>query len=207
MVFLGIFAITLFIMLLIAVSIYHISSISLTALGSAALEFALLFSVLEYLFLYKHMTRGEVTSSLGIGKAGLSLKNVGIGILIFLVLLAIEIFVGVISSVTGANISTNVQLLLASEPLWFYVFTFTITPLCEEALFRGMMVPRIGIIVSALLFGLSHSSYDSTFGIDMLVAFIFGVIAGWAFKRTKSLYPSIIAHGLVNLLAVAAFLF
>ena len=182
-------------------------STSPTALSSVALEFTLIATVLEYLFLYKRMSRHDVISSLGLGMSRLSIKNIGIGILIFLVMFLIELSLGTISAATGTGISTNVQLLLASEPLWFYFFTFTITPICEEVFFRGLMMPRLGIFLSAIIFGLSHSSYDSTFGIDMIFAFIFAVIAGWALKKTKSLYPSIIAHSLVNILAVIAYLF
>ncbi len=153
------------------------------------------------------MSAQEIVSALGIGRNRLSARNLFLGILIFLAIFAISLSTGIIGAITGTQISTNTSLILASEPLWFYIFTFTITPLCEEALFRGLMVPRLGIIISAIIFGLGHASYDSTFAIDVIVAIVFGLIAGWAFKKTKSLYPSMLAHGLVNLLAVVAFVF
>ena len=207
-VFFIIFMLVLFALSIIAAALYSLKiEGNLIALGSVATEFSFLLSVLVYMSTYKGMSRNEIISALGIGKGRLSLRNVGLGIAIFMIMLMLSYVVGIVSTVTNTKISTNTQLILASEPLWFYVFMFTLTPFCEEILFRGLMVPRIGIVISAILFGLGHANYGSTFGIDIIAAFIFGVIAGWAFKRTKSLYPSMIAHGLVNLLAVAAYIF
>ena len=49
-------------------------------------------------------------------------------------------------------------------------------------------------------------SYDSTFGVEIIAGFIFAILAGEVFRRTRSLYPSIVGHILVNALAVLAFL-
>ena len=103
---------------------------------------------------------------------------------------------------TGVQISTNVDVLLASAPLWFYAFSCIVAPLCEEVLFRGLMVPRLGIVVSALVFAALHASYDSTFAIEVIAALIFALIAGYVFRKTKSLYPSLVAHILVNTLTI-----
>ncbi len=207
-VFLILLAIMVFVMSLIAGALYYSGVItSETAAGSVALEFAFLFSVLAYLSFYKKMGSKEIISAVGLGRKSLTFRNVGIGVLIFAVMLILSILISVIGAATNTQINTNSQLVLASEPLWFYVFSFTLIPLFEELMFRAFMVPRLGIIVSALIFGLSHASYDSTFGIEMIAAFIFALIAGTVFKKTKSLYPSIVAHALVNALAVMAYVF
>ena len=77
-----------------------------------------------------------------------------------------------------------------------------IEPINEEIMFRGFLVPRIGIVASAIIFGLAHYSYMSTFGVEMLGALIFGLLAGYVFKRTKSIYPGIVAHIIVNTIAI-----
>ncbi len=177
------------------------------AAGSIAGEFGFLLSVLLYLRLYKHMSGGEIVSKLGLGRKSLSLKIIGIGLLVFLVIFIFEIAVSLTSAATNVAINPNTGILLAGEPLWFYLASIFLTPICEEVLFRAFMIPRIGIIISAVIFGLSHASYDSTFGIEMIAAFLFAMVAGYAFKKTRSLYPSIIAHILVNALAVVAFIF
>ena len=112
------------------------------------------------------------------------------------------------------------------------------------------MVPRLGIVLSSIIFGVGHLSYFSTsltpniwlqaialavatvglfycyklrswsyaasivivvllfmtgnLGIDVIAAVIFGLLAGYIFKKTNSLYPSIIAHALVNTLTIIA---
>ena len=87
----------------------------------------------------------------------------------------------------------------------FLLFSFLVAPINEEILFRGFMVPRIGILASAVLFSVPHLlSYSSVS--ELIAAFIFGIAAGYAFKKTGSLYPSIIAHALVNLISILPFI-
>ena len=110
--------------------------------------------------------------------------------------------ISILGSVVNTQINTNVNIVLSGAPIWFYIFVAIIEPINEEILFRGFMVPRLGIVISALIFGVLHSGYNSTFGIEIIAAFVFGIISGYVFKKTDSLYPSIIAHILVNTLAV-----
>lgn len=160
-----------------------------------------------YLMVYKRNTLAKCVDQLGIGLKRLSANKIMLGLGLFLAIFLLEIVIGAISSATNIQINTNSGILLASAPVWFYIVLVVVAPVSEEILFRGLMVPRLGIIISALLFGIGHAGYDSTFGIDIISAFIFGVLAGYAFKRTKSLYPSMIAHILVNLLALLAFIY
>ncbi len=147
----------------------------------------------------------EVPRCLGLSEDKLNLRMVLYGVILFLAIFAFEVSVGMLQGITGVQINTNVGLLLAGTPLWFLAFVAFVGPVCEEILFRGLLVPRIGIVLSAAIFGLLHYGYGSTLGIDIIAAFIFGVIAGYTYKKTGSLYPSILAHILVNLLAVIAF--
>lgn len=163
-------------------------------------------SVILYFKFYKKLNFKEMLSQLGLRRANLSWRMVGIGLLVFLVIFILDIAVSVLSSVLHMQINTNIGVLFAGSPLWFYIFAAVIEPINEEVLFRGFAVPRIGIVASTLIFGLLHSGYNSTFGIEVIAAFVFGIIAGYVFRRTKSLYPSIIAHILVNSIAVIALL-
>ncbi|MDE1846065.1 MAG: CPBP family intramembrane metalloprotease [Candidatus Micrarchaeota archaeon] len=153
----------------------------------------------------KGMNISQILDQLGLSRDKLSIKFVFLGILIFFALFVLELMVNLVSTITNVTINTNVNLLLQSAPIWFYVFTAIIAPVNEEIFFRGVLVPRFGIVLSAIFFGLLHSSYDSTFGIEIIAAIIFGIIAGYVFKKSKSLYPSIIAHVLLNSLAIFAF--
>ncbi|MDE1863938.1 MAG: CPBP family intramembrane metalloprotease [Candidatus Micrarchaeota archaeon] len=149
---------------------------------------------------------GEIVSDLGLSRDKISIKLLGVGILLFAIFLLLDLMAGLLGSITGVQINTNVDKIFGSAPLWVYIFISFIGPINEEILFRAFLVPRIGIIISALVFGILHAGYGSTFGVDMIAAFGFALVAGYVFKKTKSLYPSILAHMLVNLIAVLAIL-
>jgi membrane protease YdiL (CAAX protease family) len=66
----------------------------------------------------------------------------------------------------------------------------------EEAFFRGFLQPRVGLVISSVMFALSHFSY----GLPFLVVgvFTFSLVIGRAFARTGDLLPCIIAHGIFD---------
>ena len=157
------------------------------------------FLVFSYLLLKGRNIRG-IIQELGLGRKSFGAKYIGIGIGIFLIILLLELGTGIISSITGVPLPTNVGATLAGFPLFFYIFTFTIAPIDEEILFRGFLVPRLGIFLSALIFAILHFGYGSI--VEFAAALIFGLIAGYVFKKTKSLYATITAHALVNFLSI-----
>lgn len=77
-------------------------------------------------------------------------------------------------------------------------------PLVEETVFRGVLIERfavkwslsVGIVVSAILFGILHA--------DPVGAGVFGVITALLYLRTGSLWPGILIHGVNNLVALVA---
>lgn len=80
-----------------------------------------------------------------------------------------------------------------------------ITPICEETFFRGFALPAFakryglwgGILLSAALFSVFHLS------VGLIVpVFIFGIALGWLYARTGSIYPSIAAHAVQNVVAL-----
>ena len=146
--------------------------------------------------LHKRVPVGKITAELGLSRDRLTPRNIGYGILIFIAYLALVVAIGVFSSVTGISVNSNASSVLGLFPLWLLPFVMTIAPLNEEILFRGVMVPRIGIVLSALFFAGLHGGYASY--VEFAMALWFGLVAGYAFKRTKSLYPSLVTHMLVN---------
>lgn len=76
-----------------------------------------------------------------------------------------------------------------------------IAPFIEEMLFRGVFlrsfIPTYGwvksILYSSLLFGLFHMNIY-----QFVIATILGLISGWLYVSTKSLWPSIIEHAAYN---------
>jgi membrane protease YdiL (CAAX protease family) len=155
----------------------------------------------------KPVTLSSIIRQLGLSLDRLNFKIILIGIGLAIIIILLEFVVGIASYASNTQVNTNVGVLLMGAPLWFLFFTAAIEPINEEILFRGLFVPRLGIIVSAALFGAGHAGYDSTWAVDIIAAFVFGLIAGYAYKRTNSLYPGIIAHIIINTIGVLAFMY
>lgn len=87
--------------------------------------------------------------------------------------------------------------------------TLIFAPIIEELLFRGLIFPnnrRLGelfaVIMSGVFFGLWHQNLP-----QIVVTGTFGMFSAFLYLRTKSIYPSIIAHFLNNSIAVTRDLF
>ncbi|MEO8601375.1 MAG: type II CAAX endopeptidase family protein [bacterium] len=102
---------------------------------------------------------------------------------------------------TGGVVKESFQvppllLWLAGLPLSRKLLVVFVAMTVEEGFYRGFLQPRIGWIPSSILFALSHAGY----GLPTLMASVFAIslAIGWAFKRTGSLLPCIVAHGLFD---------
>lgn len=94
---------------------------------------------------------------------------------------------------------------------WVYVLgtSVLIPPLAEEVMARGYFRVRLvesygvmaGVVLAALVFGLSHTRYLAADG--MLLLFMLVILVnstGWTYlaQKTGSIIPSLVAHGLSN---------
>src|SRR5262249_59098604 len=62
--------------------------------------------------------------------------------------------------------------------------------------FRGFLQRRFGLIISSLLFAMSHFNYGLPF---MIVGvFTISLVIGRTFERTGDLLPCIVAHGIFD---------
>lgn len=170
---------------------------------------SLFFPLLAFSYLlYRGYDLKKIIDLFGLARGKLTLRNIMIGMLVFVILFLMEILLGLYSTITGTQINTNVSTLLGGAPLWFLVFAAVVAPINEEIFFRGFLVPRVGIVLAALLFAIPHLSYNSThfvfwfLQVEAIAAFIFGLLAGYVFKGTESLYPTIVAHILFNSLSL-----
>jgi membrane protease YdiL (CAAX protease family) len=70
--------------------------------------------------------------------------------------------------------------------------------ICEEALFRGVLQPRIGIVLTAILFAMIHTQYFLTpiFG----TIFVHGLVLG-VLRRHLNTTTAMVAHGSYDVLA------
>lgn len=174
--------------------------------ANSTIALSLLFpSVVFTYLLTRGRTLGEIVSGLGLNPSGLSLKAAAIGLALFLAIFLLQLAFSVFQVVTHIPLPTNVSMVLSGMPIYLLVFAAAVAPIDEEILFRGFLVPRIGIIPSALIFAAFHISYISIS--EFTAAFLFGLIAGYAFKKTRSLYTTIIGHALVNIVTILVLFF
>lgn len=83
-----------------------------------------------------------------------------------------------------------------------------VVPLAEEIAFRGLLQgwlrerygPGAGILLSALLFALVH-------GIPLLIPalLLVGLLLGWLYERSGSLWPAVAMHGAFNCIMTTLF--
>ncbi|MGC8669937.1 MAG: CPBP family intramembrane glutamic endopeptidase [Candidatus Micrarchaeia archaeon] len=175
------------------------------SVANSTIYLSLLFPsiVFSYLLARKKSLKA-IIEGLGLSASKLTFNNIGIGVLLFASILLLSFAMSIFSALSNIPLPTNVQSLLGGMPLYLLIFSFIIAPIDEEILFRGFLVPRIGIVLSALVFALLHFSYLSIS--ETFAAFVFGLLAGYVFKKTGSLYATIIGHMLVNLLTIIAIL-
>ncbi len=119
-----------------------------------------------------------------------------------LVLLALTV-IGWTGSAAAASGSTGepfdippLLLWLADLPLSRRLLVVFVAMTVEEAFYRGFLQSRIGWIPSSVLVALGHAGY----GLPSLMASVLAVslVIGWGFKRTGSLLPCIVAHGVFD---------
>lgn len=89
---------------------------------------------------------------------------------------------------------------------WAILSTVVAAPILEEILFRGLIFEScaehwgrgVGLVVSALLFGVIH-----IVPVQVVNAFVVGLILGYVYLRTRSLLSVIIIHAVNNAIAYA----
>ena len=87
---------------------------------------------------------------------------------------------------------------------WSVLMLAVLAPVMEEVLFRGILLDAVrekyssgrAIVVSALMFGVIHIIPQ-----QVVNAFVIGLILGFIYVRTDSLWPVIIIHALNNAMA------
>ncbi len=91
-----------------------------------------------------------------------------------------------------------------SRAVLMFLLIGIIGPVMEELLFRGIILdgllkrydPWSAIMISALFFGLIHLNL-----IQFIFGFVFGLLLGWVYWKSRSLVPAIIIHALNNSLS------
>ncbi|MGN1047112.1 MAG: lysostaphin resistance A-like protein [Eubacteriales bacterium] len=86
-----------------------------------------------------------------------------------------------------------------------FLSTVIIPAFCEELLFRGIVTNNLlpfgktfAIVASGVVFGLAHGNHD-----QFLFASVAGIVLGWLYAETGSVWSGIFLHLFNNLLSVS----
>ncbi|QIY56826.1 CPBP family intramembrane metalloprotease [Streptomyces sp. RPA4-5] len=135
------------------------------------------------------------------------LAAVGFGVVAF-VLAAIASLLYQAVAGDHRNVQVGYQAAASGGLLWYLataVAGFVATPIGEELIFRGVLANALGrygawvsVLASATVFALVH-------GLNPVlpVAFVVGVINAVLLRRTGSVWPGIVVHGVNNALAMS----
>jgi hypothetical protein len=121
--------------------------------------------------------------------------------LLFAGMLVVSFLVSLTFILTGSSDLWRVQGIITSFNPLFLVYLLVVRVSTEEIFFRAFLVKRIGVTLSAILFGVMHLFYGSI--TEVVGAIALGGILGLAFQRNQNLYPNILAHFFYNLTALA----
>jgi membrane protease YdiL (CAAX protease family) len=100
-----------------------------------------------------------------------------------------------VDEIIGAEIALNLSLFLVSVIILVFI---------EEFFFRSFLVPRLGLIISTLIFTFFHYGYGSI--AELIGVFILGLILAYWFKKRNSLIQNYFGHLFYNLLAIVFYI-
>ncbi|MEM4366672.1 MAG: type II CAAX endopeptidase family protein [Candidatus Anstonellales archaeon] len=101
----------------------------------------------------------------------------------------------------GFDDSGAVSRFIQEMPIAILLIAVFIAPITEEIFFRRLMLEKIGLILSSILFTFFHISYGSI--VELSGAFTLALVLGILAER-KGIAPCIVAHMLYNLSSVIA---
>ena len=116
------------------------------------------------------------------------------------IILAVAL-IGAVFYVFDLNDQENVKERIKELPLIAIPLAIFVAPFAEEFFFRGFLLKKLGVWASAFIFAIMHFTYGSI--VEITAAFAIALLLSFLFIKTESLYPSIIAHGLFNILSLS----
>lgn len=116
-------------------------------------------------------------------------------------LLAEGELVSVLDDLISLPVPEELKAFFSNPSLAILVLTCLLAPVLEEMLFRGIVLRsfllqyerRSAMLGSAVVFGFAHLN-----SIQFVVAFTMGLVLGWLYERTRSLWPGILLHMAFN---------
>ena len=164
-------------------------------IGSASMHLVILFSALFFLW------RKDLKTLLrDLDFPGDIKKNLLYSAMTLVSIFAVLFILAMVSMYLGFNDQQKVSEKITGLPMVVLLFAAFGAPITEELFFRGFLAGRVGILASSLLFGVMHLAYGSM--VEVLGAFLIGVVLASAFKLSKSITPCLVAHITYNVMAI-----
>lgn len=85
---------------------------------------------------------------------------------------------------------------MAGLPVWQKGLIILSAMTVEEAFFRGWLQKRVGLVISTIVFALSHSGYGQPLMLIGITAI--SLVIGLTFYKTRNLIPCVVAHGVFD---------
>ena len=123
----------------------------------------------------------------------------GLGALLLLVMILLSPLFEMIEPSTG--VEDQVTTIVQENPILVFVIPI-VAGISEEIVFRGFLMPRIGLGLSSLAFGLAHMGYGSMVHIGISTAA--GAAFGGMYRATGLLWVPMVAHIVYDLVLFIA---
>jgi uncharacterized protein len=173
--------------------------------GSGIVEFLVSGLAGGLAFLAAFLLRRRVPGNFGFRRAAPKwlLIGAGLGVAVYLLNIVVAI---VAVRLTGATNPQGDYQTAASSGVLTLILTLAagiiVTPIGEELLFRGVLTNALGrygswvsVLVSAAVFAAAHG-----WNVILPIAFTVGVLNALLIRKTGSIWPGVVLHGVNNLL-------
>ncbi|MCR4334915.1 MAG: CPBP family intramembrane metalloprotease [archaeon] len=172
-----------------------------TLLTNFLLDFGLL--LLPLLFILIVEKKKPNLKDFGFKTKG-AIEDMALSSKIFLALLIYSFLLSFLFFIIGLNdlqgVQDGINSIVGLSPL-LLVYFFLVRVFLEEFFFRAFLVPRAGVVISSVLFGITHYGYGS---IGEIVGAVFlGMVLAIAYKQHGRILPNYVGHLLYNLVAIS----
>lgn len=98
---------------------------------------------------------------------------------------------------------SSLGMILGNLNVFQIIYLAVISAAGEEWFFRAGIQPYLGIFPASIIFGLLHLGPGGRVSLWTLWAVIAGILLGWMFEGTGSLWPCLVAHCVINLIGLS----
>lgn len=144
----------------------------------------------------------ETTEKLGFKKKIFLKKTVFDSIILLALLIIASTLLSQLFFITGLNDLEKIQpkIEFIEKNKFFAAYLLIVRVIAEETFFRGFLARKTNALLSAIVFGLVHTGYNSIS--ETIGATILGYLLALYFLQKKSIYPNILAHSTYNFIAL-----